>query len=109
MIGTIHLKSNHTLAFLLDATSEDVTEFLVSHSLMAQLHIRQSRQFLVGIINIRHLVHHPCTAIDIRISDGHCLPSFKGKDEILGVEHVEHGEYAVTIHLGHIALGLADR
>ena len=109
MIGTIYLKRDHTLALLLNTAAKHITELLVSHCLMAQLHTRQAIQFLVGIIHIRHLIYKPRTAIDVGIGNGHSLSAFERKNEILGIEHIEHGEYTVAIHLGHISLSLTYR
>ena len=69
---------------------------------MAQVDTSQGIHLLVGIIHITELIDEPCIAIDVWVLDGNGLTTLEREDKIFGVEHIEHREDAITIHLCHV-------
>ena len=74
---------------------------------MTQVVLAHTGYLLVGIVHIVHLVNKPCVAVGIKVLYRNCLSCLQRHDEILGVEHIEHREEAVALHLGHIASSLS--
>ena len=81
-------------------------ELLVSHSLMAQVDMSYRIHLLIGVVHIIEMVNEPGIAIDIRVLDGYSLTTLQGEDKVFRVEHVQHGEDAVAIHLCHVSTSL---
>ena len=52
---------------LLNGLAQHLLKLLVGHSLMAQVQLSQSVHLLVGVVHIRHMVHHPCITIGIGV------------------------------------------
>ena len=75
---------------------------------MSQIALADAVELIVGIVHIADLIHKPGVAVDVRILKRHGLALLQRQDEILGVEHVEHGPHGVAGHLCHVASGLAD-
>ena len=75
---------------------------------MAQIDLSNLVQFLVGIIDVGHLIHQPSVTIRVRILDRHRLTALQRQDEVFGVEHVQYRTYGVALHQRHIALGLSN-
>ena len=75
---------------------------------MAERQLTDLVQLLVGIVNIVQAVHKPGIAIGIGILQRHGGLTLQGNDEVLRVQHVQYGEDAVAVHLGHIAGSLVE-
>ena len=73
---------------------------------MAQVYLAHSCEFGIGIVNICHFVYYPCVSVGVRILYRHRLSAFEREDEVLSIKHVQHGENAVALHLGHVSLRL---
>ena len=75
---------------------------------MAQVETSQGIHLLIGVVHITELVDEPSIAIDVGVLDGNGLTTLQREDKILGIEHIEYREYAITIHLCHITAYLRN-
>ena len=73
---------------------------------MAQTQLTQHIKFFIGIIYVLDIIHKPCVAMHVWILQWYLLTVLQRQDKIFGIEHVEHREDAVAIHLCHISSGL---
>ena len=67
LVGLIRCDSDDAEGVLCDAFSEYLLEFFVGNCLMAQRSCRQRINFIIGIVNIVHLVNQPCVAVGVWI------------------------------------------
>ncbi len=80
----------------------------IGHSFVAQVHLAESVEFLIGVLHVAQLVHEPRIPIGIGVHDGHGLTALQRHDDVLHVEHVEHGVNRIAGQLRHIALRLGN-
>ena len=77
----------------------------VGHSLVPQVNLLQSCQFLVGIGHILQLVNKPGVALGVGVGQGHVV----AHDEIFGVEHVDDWPHrGATGNAVELTIGLLD-
>ncbi len=76
---------------------------------MAQVHLAHALNLLVGVIHILHLINEPSVAVGVWVLHRHGLTALQRHDEVLGVEHVQYREHAVSIYLGHVAASFSHR
>ena len=62
----------------------------------------EAGHFGVGIFHKVDVAHKPAVAVGIGVE--HHLVGLLAKHKVFGVEHVEHGRYAVAFNLAHVAL-----
>ena len=75
---------------------------------MAEVALSDAVEFLICIADIVDLIHKPRIAVDIRILNRHGLVALQRQDEVLGIEHIQHGPDGIAGYLRHVAAGLAN-
>ena len=71
---------------------------------MAEVHLAQGIQLLIGTVHIRQAIHEPGIAQRIVVVQRNGLAILQRHDDIAHIKHVEHGPDAIALDLGHFAL-----
>ena len=58
----------------------------------------ERQDFLVRIGHVAQPLHKPSVAVGVGIGDGRRVTALQGQDDVLHVEHVQHGEEFVAVH-----------
>ena len=107
IIWLILSQLNNRSIILRHTFTELLLELRISYSFMSQIDLSYLINLLIGIFCIAYLINKPSIAIGIKILHRHSLSTLQRHDEVLRVEHIEHREYAVAIHLRHVTTSLS--
>ena len=75
---------------------------------MTQVYLTHAIHLLIGILHVSDLINKPRIAVGIRILQRHSLSALQRENDVLRIEHIEHGEDTIAIHLRHITAGECD-